>query len=278
MDIITVAVNLYSQGIDPELYLSDLDSLRAIYEEVTRMQVPERHPYSGDLVFTAFSGSHQDAIKKGMDLRDKKSKDRALWEVPYLLIDPDDIGRNYEAIIRINSQSGKGGVAYILNHDYGLDLPKAMHPEVGDAINLFADKESRELSSEEIFAQYKETFVNLEAPLKLFSIDRTFNEADDTLILKAQIEKDGQVHSIEGTGNGPISAFVDAIDKKGWKDFSLNDYRQHSIGSGSKTEAAAYVQIISKQGRHVYGCGIDANIEKAGLKALVSAYNRLHKN
>ncbi len=278
LDIITVALNLYSQGIDPELDLSDLDSLRAIYEEVTRMQVPERHPYSGDLVFTAFSGSHQDAIKKGMDLRDKKSKDRALWEVPYLLIDPDDIGRNYEAIIRINSQSGKGGVAYILNHDYGLDLPKAMHPEVGDAINLFADKESRELSSEEIFAQYKETFVNLEAPLKLFSIDRTFNEADDTLILKAQIEKDGQVHSIEGTGNGPISAFVDAIDKKGWKDFSLNDYRQHSIGSGSKTEAAAYVQIISKQGRHVYGCGIDANIEKAGLKALVSAYNRLHKN
>lgn len=278
LDIITVALNLYSQGIDPELDLSDLDSLRAIYEEVTRMQVPERHPYSGDLVFTAFSGSHQDAIKKGMDLRDKKSKDPALWEVPYLLIDPDDIGRNYEAIIRINSQSGKGGVAYILNHDYGLDLPKAMHPEVGDAINLFADKESRELSSEEIFAQYKETFVNLEAPLKLFSIDRTFNEADDTLILKAQIEKDGQIHSIEGTGNGPISAFVDAIDKEGWKDFSLNDYRQHSIGSGSKTEAAAYVQIVSKQGRHVYGCGIDANIEKAGLKALVSAYNRLHKN
>ena len=127
LDIVTVALNLYSQGIDPELDLSDLDSLRKIYEQVTRMAVPERHPYSGDLVFTAFSGSHQDAIKKGMDLMNKKSEDQALWEVPYLLIDPNDIGRNYEAIIRINSQSGKGGVAYILNHDYGLDLNKAMH-------------------------------------------------------------------------------------------------------------------------------------------------------
>lgn len=278
LDIITVALNLYSQGIDPKLDLSDLDSLRKTYEAVTRMQVPERHPYSGDLVFTAFSGSHQDAIKKGMDLRKKVSEESALWEVPYLLIDPDDIGRNYEAIIRINSQSGKGGVAYILNHDYGLDLPKAMHPEVGDAINLFADKESRELSAEEIYDRYKETFVNLEAPLKLLSIDRTFNESDDSMELKAKIAKGGQEYLIQGTGNGPISAFVDALDKEGWKNFTLNDYRQHSIGSGSKTKAAAYVEIIGQQETHVYGCGIDPNIEKAGLKALISAYNRLQKN
>ena len=276
LDIVTVALNLYSQGIDPKLDLSDLASLRKLYEEVTRMQVPERHPYSGDLVFTAFSGSHQDAIKKGMDLRNKQPQDHTLWEVPYLLIDPNDIGRNYEAIIRINSQSGKGGVAYILNHDYGLDLPKAMHPEVGDAINSVADKASRELSTEEIYHQFKESFVNLEAPLKLLSIDRTFNDADDSLILKAEIEKAGEQYSIQGTGNGPISAFVDALDENGWKDFTLNDYRQHSIGSGSKTEAAAYVQIIGTQGTQVYGCGIDPNIEKAGLKALLSAYNRLH--
>ena len=276
LDIVTVALNLYSQGIDPKLDLSDLASLRKLYEEVTRMQVPERHPYSGDLVFTAFSGSHQDAIKKGMDLRNKQPQDHTLWEVPYLLIDPNDIGRNYEAIIRINSQSGKGGVAYILNHDYGLDLPKAMHPEVGDAINSVADKASRELSTEEIYHQFKESFVNLEAPLKLLSIDRTFNDADDSLILKAEIEKAGEQYSIQGTGNGPISAFVNALDENGWKDFTLNDYRQHSIGSGSKTEAAAYVQIIGSQGTQVYGCGIDPNIEKAGLKALLSAYNRLH--
>lgn len=276
LDIVTVALNLYSQGIDPNLDLSDLDSLRKIYEEVTRMQVPERHPYSGDLVFTAFSGSHQDAIKKGMDLRNKQSEDQALWEVPYLLIDPNDIGRNYEAIIRINSQSGKGGVAYILNHDYGLDLPKAMHPEVGENINDFADKLGRELSAEEIHARFKESFTNLEAPLKLLSINRTFNDSDDSLILEAKIEKEGQEYSIRGIGNGPISAFVNALDENGWKDFTLNDYRQHSIGSGSKTEAAAYVQIASMQGTNVYGCGIDPNIEKAGLKALVSAYNRLH--
>ena len=276
LDIVTVALNLYSQGIDPKLDFSDLDSLKTTYEEVTRMQVPERHPYSGDLVFTAFSGSHQDAIKKGMDLQKKDLKDHALWEVPYLLIDPNDIGRNYEAIIRINSQSGKGGVAYILNHDYGLDLPKAMHPEVGDAINAFADKTSRELSAVEIFDHFKESFVNLEAPIKLLSIDRTFNDADDSLSLEAKIEKEGEAYSIEGTGNGPISAFVNALDEKGWKDFTLKDYRQHSIGSGSKTEAAAYVQISGQQGINVYGCGIDPNIEKAGLKALISAYNRLH--
>ena len=277
LDIVTVALNLYSQGIDPNLDLSDLDSLRKIYEEVTRMQVPERHPYSGDLVFTAFSGSHQDAIKKGMDLRNKQSEDHALWEVPYLLIDPNDIGRNYEAIIRINSQSGKGGVAYILNHDYGLDLPKAMHPEVGDNINDFADKVGRELSAAEIHARFKESFINLDAPLKLLSINRTFNDSDDSLILEAKIEKEGQEYSIRGIGNGPISAFVNALDENGWKDFTLNDYRQHSIGSGSKTEAAAYVQIACMQGTNVYGCGIDPNIEKAGLKALISAYNRLHK-
>ena len=141
---------------------------------------------------------------------------------------------------------------------------------------MFADKASRELSAEEIFNQFKETFVNLEAPLKLLSIDRTFNDKDDSLILEAKIEKEGEEFSIQGTGNGPISAFVNALDEKAWKDFTLNDYRQHSIGSGSKTEAAAYVQIISKQGTHVYGCGIDPNIEKAGLIALVSAYNRLH--
>jgi 2-isopropylmalate synthase len=276
LDIVTVALNLYSQGIDPKLELSDLASLREIYEEVTRMQIPERHPYSGDLVFTAFSGSHQDAIKKGMDLRDGKTEDNTLWEVPYLLIDPNDIGRNYEAIIRINSQSGKGGVAYILNHDYDLDLPKTMHPEVGDAINIVADKAGRELSTEEIYQQFKQSFVNLEAPLKLLSIDRTFNDADDSLMLEAKIKIEGEEYSIQGTGNGPISAFVNALDGQGWKDFTLNDYRQHSIGSGSKTEAAAYVQIIGKQGSQVYGCGIDPNIEKAGLKALVSAYNRLH--
>ena len=276
LDIVTVALNLYSQGVDPMLELGDLDALRLIYERVTRMSVPERHPYAGDLVFTAFSGSHQDAIKKGMDLREKNDSDATLWEVPYLLIDPVDIGRNYEAIIRINSQSGKGGVAFILNQDFGLDLPKAMHPEVGNAINLFADKKGTELKPEAILKLFKNAYVNLTQPLELKGV--ATSTANDNVSLKAEVIKEGQSYEIEGSGNGPISAFVNALDEKGWKEFTLKDYRQHSIGSGSKTEAAAYVEINSATGESFFGCGIDPSIEKAGLKALVSAYNRSQSN
>ncbi len=276
LDIVTVALNLYSQGVDPTLDFSQLDNLKKTYEKATRMKVPDRHPYSGDLVFTAFSGSHQDAIKKGIDRRVKNKGEQPLWEVPYLSIDPNDLGRDYEAIIRINSQSGKGGVAYILNNDHGLDLPKSMHQEVGNAINLFADQKSREVKSDEILNQFKQTFVNLEIPLKIISIDRKLNDTSDSVILNAQIKLNEKFHSIEGEGNGPISAFVDALERASLKNFSLNDYRQHSIGSGSKTEAAAYVQIKGLNCKYFYGCGIDANIEKAGLKALVSAYNRLN--
>jgi len=276
LDIVTVALNLYSQGVDPMLELGDLDALRLIYERVTRMSVPERHPYAGDLVFTAFSGSHQDAIKKGMDIREKNDSDATLWEVPYLLIDPVDIGRNYEAIIRINSQSGKGGVAFILNQDFGLDLPKAMHPEVGNAINLFADKKGTELKPEAILKLFKNAYVNLTQPLELKGV--ATSTANDNVSLKAEVIKEGQSYEIEGSGNGPISAFVNALDEKGWKEFTLKDYRQHSIGSGSKTEAAAYVEINSATGESFFGCGIDPSIEKAGLKALVSAYNRSQSN
>ena len=276
LDIVTVALNLYSQGIDPMLELGDLEALRSIYESVTRMHVPERHPYAGDLVFTAFSGSHQDAIKKGMDLREKSDSDTSLWEVPYLLIDPKDIGRTYEAIIRINSQSGKGGVAFILNQDFGLDLPKAMHPEVGNAINLFADKEGTELKPEAILNLYKAAYVNLTTPLELKTVATSTTQGKVTL--NAEVNNAGQNYEIEGTGNGPISAFVNALDKKGWKGFTLKDYRQHSIGSGSKTEAAAYVEIDNVTGESFFGCGIDPSIEKAGLNALVSAYNRAQSN
>ena len=277
LDIVTVALNLYAQGIDPQLNLSDLNALKGIYEKVTRMRVPERQPYSGDLVFTAFSGSHQDAIKKGIDLRKKESSENQLWEVPYLLIDPKDIGRDYEAIIRINSQSGKGGVAYILNEDYDLDLPKAMHPEVGTIVNSQADREATELKADSIYEIFKAEYVNIETPLKTVQIEQETNTTNDTLTLSATVRYKEQTFAIQGTGNGPISAFVDALDQQGWKNFTLRDYRQHSIGSGSKTEAAAYVQIDNLAGEHFFGCGIDANIEKAGLKALISAFNRANK-
>lgn len=272
LDIVTVALNLYTQGVDPGLDFSKLDEIRSVYERVTRMAVPERQPYAGDLVFTAFSGSHQDAIKKGMDLRAKEKSER--FEVPYLSIDPQDIGRTYEAIIRINSQSGKGGVAYILSRDFGLDLPKAMHPEVGEVVNEAADKGSRELSPTEVHDVFMQQYVNLSSPLNILAIEREDFSRTGEVRVEADITMQGEEVKVAGTGNGPISAFVDALEQKGWKDFTLLDYRQHSIGGGSKTKAAAYIQIKHKDGKAYYGCGIDANIELAGLRALVSAVNR----
>lgn len=276
LDLVTAALNQYTQGVDPLLDLSNLSHIRSVYERVTRMTVHERHPYAGDLVFTAFSGSHQDAIKKGMDLRVKGATETTRWEVPYLLIDPADIGRDYQAIIRINSQSGKGGVAYILDRDYGLDLPKAMHPEVGIMVNNAADKSSRELSPVEVHEVFQKEYVNINSPLEIMSIERKeFSETGD-LRIEAQTRYNGETRKISGQGNGPISAFVDALRQQGWKDFNLVDYRQHSIGEGSKTKAAAYIQIRPTGSIPFYGCGIDGSIEMAGLKALVSAINRAH--
>lgn len=274
VDIITVALNLYTQGIDTGLNFSNLQQIRTVYERVTRMGVHERHPYAGDLVFTAFSGSHQDAIKKGMDLRNKENNDNSHWEVPYLAIDPKDIGRDYEAIIRINSQSGKGGVAYLLEHEFGLDLPKAMHPDVGQVVSEAADKGSRELPAQEVYNIFKQEYVNLKYPLELSSITRENPSDTGEIKLESTVSLSGEKVVIVGTGNGPISAFVDALHLKGWKDFQLIDYRQHSIGSGSKTKAAAYIQIQHVSGSTFFGCGVDPNIELAGLHALVSAFNR----
>ena len=207
-----------------------------------------------------------------MDLRKKEQSE--LFEVPYLLIDPQDIGRTYEAIIRINSQSGKGGVAYVLSRDFGLELPKSMHPEVGNIVNEAADQGSRELSSDEVHAVFMEQYVNLTSPLNILGIEREdFSKTGDVRV-EADITMKGEEMTISGTGNGPISAFVDAMEQKGWKDFTLLDYRQHSIGGGSKTKAAAYIQISHENGDRYFGCGIDANIELAGLRALVSAFNR----
>ena len=276
LDIVTVALNLYTQGVDSALDLSELEQIRRVYERITRMTVHDRHPYAGDLVFTAFSGSHQDAIKKGMDLRSKEGTEGTRWEVPYLAIDPADIGRDYEAIIRINSQSGKGGVAYILERDFGLDLPKAMHPEVGKVVNETADKGSRELSPDEVREVFMQAYVNLEAPMELLSIEREDFSQSGEVKVDAEICMNGKSNKVTGTGNGPISAFVDALEQDGYKDFQLLDYRQHSIGGGSKTKAAAYIQIKNDDGSVSFGCGINANIELAGLHALVSAFNRAH--
>ena len=276
LDIVTVALNMYSQGLHPELDFSNLDQIREAYERTTGMTVHERHPYGGDLVFTAFSGSHQDAIKKGMDRREKEGdSDDTPWQVPYLSIDPRDLGRSYEAIIRINSQSGKGGVAYVLSREFGLELPKPMHPEVGFLVNDKADSESRELAADEIYETFKAEFLEKNSPLKLVGYQTNKIEGSaEEISCRATIEMEGESKSIEGQGNGPINAFVHALENEGVKDFKLTDYRQHSIGKGSATESAAFVQLQTKSGRTAYGCGIDSSIEKSGLLALISAFNR----
>jgi 2-isopropylmalate synthase len=275
LDIVTVALNMYAQGLHPELNFENLDHIREVYERTTGMSVHDRHPYGGDLVFTAFSGSHQDAIKKGMDLREKEGdSNETLWQVPYLSIDPRDIGRSYEEIIRINSQSGKGGVAYILSREYGLDLPKAMHPEVGMLVNEKADSESRELPADEIYATFKSEYLEKNDPLKLISYDTSKQPGQEEVDCIAKVQINGEQKELTGKGNGPINAFVHALEQEGLKDFKLTDYRQHSIGEGSATESAAYVQLQTKVGRVAYGCGIDSSIEKSGLLALVSAFNR----
>ena len=279
LDIVTVALNLYSQGVDPGLDLSDLDRIRKVYEENTRMDVHPRHPYGGDLVFTAFSGSHQDAIKKGFDLRDgSEASVEMIWDVPYLTIDPRDIGRNYEAIIRINSQSGKGGVAHVLSRDFGFKLPKAMQPEVGARVNELADEKAVELTGQEIYDLFYGEFVNLEDPIKILSHAITrFGEEKSRYQFAGISLFEGQEIELEGVGNGPINAFVCAMENRGWKDFRLVDYEQHAIGHGSGTSSAAYVLIEKADKERFYGCGLDTNIEEAGLLAVLSAVNRARK-
>lgn len=274
LDIVTVALNMMAQGVDPKLDFSRLPEIRSVYERCTRMEVPPRHPYAGDLVFTAFSGSHQDAIKKGMDLRRREHAEGS-WEVPYLLIDPEDIGRNYEAIIRINSQSGKGGVAYILETEFGFDLPKSMHPEVGNFVNSAADKLGKELMPGEILDIFKREFVNRSEILNLVEYKVSSQETPEKIGISAKIKINGEDRSISAFGNGPINAFVNALEAAGLKNFKLSDYRSHAIGSGSASDSAAYICLIDPEtSRTTWGVGVDSNIENAGLKALVSAYNR----
>ena len=274
LDIVIVALNMNSHGIETGLDFSNLSSLREVYERTTRMTVPDRQPYAGELVFTAFSGSHQDAIKKGLDRRAKEGD--ATWGVPYLTIDPHDIGRSYEAIVRINSQSGKGGVAYILDQEHGYDLPKTMHPQVGKRIYDLADQRGEELSAKEVGDVFFTEFVNMNSHLSLKDYELDYHGAErGELACKAVIEIDGESKIVEGIGNGPINAFVQGLEETGLKDFALTDYRSHAVRGGSSSDAAAYVQLRKDDGTILWGVGCDPSIEMAGVKALVCAWNLL---
>ncbi len=274
VDIVTAALNLYSQGIDPQLDFSNLNQIREVYERCTRMTVHERHPYAGELVFTAFSGSHQDAIKKGMDQMDPS--EGALWQVPYLAIDPNDLGRNYKAIIRINNQSGKGGVAYIMEHEFGFEMPKKMHPEFSRVVNEIADKTGIEITAAEIYNIFKAEYIDPKKPLELETF-RTKNLSTGEIECWATVKIQNESTQLNGTGNGPIDAFVNALHKEYPCDFELVSYSEHSLGSGANSQAVSYIQISNSENSTWYGAGIHTNIEIASIKALLSALNRFQK-
>lgn len=272
VDIVTMALNLFTQGVDPELDLRDVNEIRSIAEYCTQLPVHERHPYVGELVYTAFSGSHQDAIKKGFDAQEKRND--PLFQVPYLPIDPKDVGRDYEAVIRINSQSGKGGIAYILQADHGLDLPRPLQIAFSKIAQEQMDEEGKELTSAALWSLFSKTYLLSDAPLELLA-HKTFPGAQGSRTLTAELKQDGAVRTIEGVGNGPIDAFVDALKTTYGVEFSFLDYHEHAVGRGANATAACYVKLEDGNGRTVHGVGIDPNIVMASLKAVLSGMQRV---
>lgn len=278
LDIVNVAMNMYTQGIDPELDFRNMPELTEAYTRLTGMEIHPRTPYSGELVFTAFSGSHQDAIRKGMAAR-VNMEENAYWDVPYLTFDPHDIGRQYEGIIRINSQSGKGGAAFIMEQDYGLVLPKAMHPVFGGLVKDAADKAQRELKPAEIYNVFEKTWLNTKSPLNILEITEKHIEGErgsnlpEQVAAMATIEWNGKKMAIAGNGNGPLDAFVNGLKQTDAQKFNITSFHEHSVGTGSDTCAVAYVQITKENGEQVWGVGKSSNVGRAGIAAVVSALN-----
>jgi 2-isopropylmalate synthase len=273
VDMVTVAMNMYTQGVDPELDFSDINKIRDMYEKCTKMRVPERQPYVGDLVFTAFSGSHQDAINKGFNYMEHAGT--GMWEVPYLPIDPQDLGREYEPV-RINSQSGKGGAAFIMNHKFGYDMPKAMHPEFGAIVQAETERIGTELKADAIMQLFKENYLDIDSPYKL--IKHSFNErtveGNSHVTFNGTIQIDDTVFDVSGEGNGPIDAFFTAIRGQKMDKFQFIDYKEHAISDGSDSMAVAYVQLRDKEGQDIFGVGVSHNINLAPLRAIICAINR----
>lgn len=276
-DILTVALNLYSQGIDPELNFEDVEEIKEVYQRVTQLPVHPRHPYVGDLVHTAFSGSHQDAINKGLKYRQDTNPD--LWEVPYLPIDPSDVGRSYEAVIRINSQSGKGGVAFVMEAEFGYRLPKAMHPEFGKIVQVESDRKGVELKKEEIFKLFQDNYLNVAGNLELVSYkvwEEDSQPGEEAAVsLEAAIRHNHEPLQLKGQGNGPISALLNALETGGLGKYNVTSYDEHAREEGDKSQAIAYVQVENlSNSKRVFGVGISPNITSASMKAIISAINR----
>jgi len=277
VDIVTVANNLRSRGIDTGLDFSDLEHVAKTVERLTGMPIYYRQPYSGQYVFTAFSGSHQDAIRKGMQKQHEAAKQFGVgWKVPYLHIDPTDIGRSFERLIRINSQSGKGGVAWVLEQDYGLDAPKAMHPELGRVVQEYADDVGREISSAEVYQLFQDHFLKPEGPYELIGYWPRPDDKDPTRIHgEIRIKIKGEEKHVIAEGNGPISAFVHGMRELGAPKFALENYHEQAIGKSADATAMAYVPLRMADGRVVFGVGTDTNIDQAAVRAIVAGLNRV---
>jgi len=273
LDIVTVGLNMFTQGVDPGLDFSNLPKYREIYERCTKMKIGERQPYVGDLVFTAFSGSHQDAINKGFAYVKETGSDK--WEIPYLPIDPADVGREYEPIIRINSQSGKGGAAFIMQNNFGYELPKAMHPEFGAYVKAECDKLGRELSPNELMEVFRRNYLDIDQ--KLWLVRHVITNVDHEkatfkgIIHLVREDKDLEIF---GEGNGPIDAFFKALKTIGINGFEFVNYSEHSISQGSDSRAICYIELKAPDGHHVFGVGISHGIFKASVRGIICAINR----
>jgi 2-isopropylmalate synthase len=268
LDLVNVALNMYSQGVDPGLDFSDIDDIRRTVEHCNQLPVHPRHPYAGDLVYTSFSGSHQDAIKKAFDVR----RDGDMWDMPYLPLDPKDLGRSYEAVIRVNSQSGKGGIAYLLESEFGLELPRRLQIEFSQVVQAAMDASGKEFSAQDIFDIFEREFglLSLEAPRHRVAEG---SEADGIVRLTAEIVLNGRTLKLHGAGNGPIDAFIDGLASTCGQSIRVLDYHEHAIGTGSGAQAIAYLELRVGE-RTLYGVGQDANIVSASLRAVLSALER----
>ena len=276
VDIVTLALNMYTQGVDPMLDCSDITRIKDVFEYSNQLRIAERHPYVGELVYTAFSGSHQDAINKGM--KAIKVANSPVWEVPYLPIDPQDVGRSYEAIIRINSQSGKGGIAYVMQADYGFNLPRNLQIEFSQDIQAITDQEGKEVSSKRIHDRFHEVYVEQPNARLKFLDHHTFPDTDHRggRVVEATILDNGKEVTLTGTGTGPIDGFVDALSRHIGIPMSVLDYSEHSLQRGSNAAAVCYMEVEHPGGR-LFGVGINTNIVAASLEALVSAANRIRR-
>ncbi|WP_420877525.1 2-isopropylmalate synthase [Sphingopyxis granuli] len=270
--LVTIALNMYTQGVDPELDFSDIDQVIQTVEYCNQLPVHPRHPYGGELVYTAFSGSHQDAIKKGFAARERQNDDK--WEVPYLPIDPADLGRSYEAVIRVNSQSGKGGVAWVLEQDKGLKLPKKMQASFSHIVQAVADQTSRELTADDIWTAFEGHYLAADGKrFQLVSWAESQSGADR--IFAGKLTIDGAERSISGRGNGLMSSVVAALAESGGPAMDIVDYSEHAIGQGSNVQAAAYVECRTPDGRSLFGCGLDTDVATASVRAILSAANAI---